>query len=50
LVCHHTPQHWALPNTLTIPAAITAAEIAEAEAELQVLEQHAAEVPSYLDA
>ena len=45
LVARHKPPHWTPPSILTLPVAITAAEIAEAEAELAALEQHAVETP-----
>ncbi len=44
LVAHHKPPRWTPPSILSQPVVITAAEIAEAEAELVVLEQHAAEI------
>jgi hypothetical protein len=50
LVAHRKPPHWTPPSILVAPVVITAAEIAEAEAELQILEQHAAEAPDFLDA
>ncbi len=50
LVSHYKPPHWTPPSILTLPVAITAAEIEEAGAELQALEQHAAEAPVFLDA
>ena len=45
LVARHKPPRWLEPSILTLPVAITAAEIAEAEAELAALEQHAVETP-----
>ena len=50
LVARHKPPRWSEPSILSRPVAITAAEVAEAEAELQVLEQHAVETPASLDA
>ena len=50
LVAHRKPTRWTPPSILAVPVAITAAEIAEAEAELQTLEQHAAEAPMFLGA
>ncbi len=35
LVAQHKPSHWKLPSLGAVPVAITAAEIAEAEAELE---------------
>ena len=43
LVAHHRPPHWTPPSILRRPEALTAAEVAEAEAELWELERHAAE-------
>ncbi len=50
LVAHHKPPHWTPPSILTLPVAITAAEIEEAGAELEALARHAAEAPMFLDA
>src|ERR671938_1834779 len=50
LVARHKPPRWSEPSILSRPVAITAAEIAEAEAELQALERHAVEMPASLDA
>ena len=43
LVAHHKPPHWTPPSLFQTPEVLTAMEIAEAEAELQALEHHAAE-------
>ncbi len=50
LVARRKPPHWTPPSILVAPVAITAAEVAEPKAELQALEQHAAEAPVFLDA
>ena len=50
LVAHHKPPHWTAPSILVAPVIITAAEIAEAGAELEALARHAAEAPVFLDA
>ena len=44
------PPHWMPPSILAVPMVVTAAEIAEAEAELATLEWHAVKVPAFLDA
>ncbi len=42
LIAHRKPANWTPPSILAVPVVITAEEIAEAEAELRALEQHAA--------
>jgi hypothetical protein len=48
LIARCKPANWTQPSILAVPVAITAAAIAKAE--LPVLEHHAVEVPSHLDA
>ncbi len=43
LVAHHRPPHWTRPSITTPAEVLTGHEIAAAAAELDALEQHAAE-------
>ncbi len=49
LVARGKPVHWQRPSLLTPPVVLTEIEVAEAEAELRQLEQHAREPVSAVE-